>query len=32
MKLKKTFPTVVDVSPETRAKLRAKFSHIFPPM
>lgn len=32
MKLKKTFPTVVDVSGDMRAKLRAKFPHIFPPM
>ncbi|MGB7889219.1 MAG: UbiD family decarboxylase [Xanthobacteraceae bacterium] len=31
MKLKKTFPTVVDVSSDLRAKLRAKFPHIFPP-
>jgi 4-hydroxy-3-polyprenylbenzoate decarboxylase len=31
MKLKKTFPTVVDVSTDLRAKLRAKFPHIFPP-
>jgi hypothetical protein len=28
MKLKGTFPPVVDVSPEMRAKLRAKFSNI----
>ena len=32
MKLKGTFPTVVDVSDDLRAKLRAKFPHIFPPM
>ncbi len=32
MKLKRTFPTVVDVSDDLRAKLRAKFLHIFPPM
>ena len=32
MKLKGTFPTVVDVSGELRAKLKAKFPHIFPPM
>jgi len=32
MKLKKTFPTVVDVGDDLRAKLRAKFPHIFPPM
>jgi len=32
MKLKKTFPTVVDVSGDLRGRLRAKFPHIFPPM
>ena len=32
MKLKGTFPTVVDVSSDLRAKLRAKFPHIFPPL
>jgi hypothetical protein len=32
MKLKGTFPTVVDVGNDLRAKLRAKFPHIFPPM
>ena len=32
MKLKGTFPTVVDVSGDLRAKLKAKFPHIFPPM
>ena len=32
MKLKGTFPTEVDVSDDLRAKLRAKFPHIFPPM
>jgi hypothetical protein len=32
MKLKGTFPTVVDVSDDLRGKLRAKFPHIFPPM
>ena len=32
MKLKGTFPTVVDVSDDLRGKLRAKFPHIFPPL
>jgi 4-hydroxy-3-polyprenylbenzoate decarboxylase len=32
MKLKGTFPTTVDVSSDLRAKLKAKFPHIFPPM
>src|SRR5438445_265853 len=32
MKLKGTFPVTVDVSQDLRAKLRAKFPHIFPPM
>ncbi|MFL5061768.1 MAG: UbiD family decarboxylase [Xanthobacteraceae bacterium] len=32
MKLKGTFPATVDVSQDLRAKLRAKFPHIFPPM
>ena len=31
MKLKNTFPTVVDVGTALRAKLRAKFPEIFPP-
>jgi hypothetical protein len=31
MKLKNTFPTVVDVSVGMRSKLRAKFPEIFPP-
>ena len=31
MKLKNTFPTVVDVSADLRGKLRTKFPHIFPP-
>jgi len=31
MKLKGTFPVVVDVSGDLRARLRAKFPHIFPP-
>jgi hypothetical protein len=30
--LKHSFPVVVDVSGDLRAKLRAKFPHIFPPM
>ena len=29
MKLKSTFPTVVDVSADLRAKLRAKFPQLF---
>lgn len=29
-KLNKTFPTVVDVSPELRARLKAKFAHVVP--
>jgi hypothetical protein len=29
MKLKGTFPQVVDVSPDLRAKLRAKFPALF---
>ena len=29
MKLKKTFPTVVDVSGDLRAKLRVKFPKLF---
>lgn len=29
-KLAKTFPAVVDVSPELRAALKAKFRHLFP--
>jgi 4-hydroxy-3-polyprenylbenzoate decarboxylase len=32
MKLKNTFPVVVDVSGDLRGRLRAKFPHIFPPM
>jgi len=28
MKLKKTFPTVVDVSPELRAKIKAKWTNL----
>ena len=31
MKLKSTFPAVVDVSAGLREKLRAKFPHVFPP-